>query len=1442
MSLKYILLLLSLISIQIVGTYLFASGFLLSRLELPKFNTCENQTSRFSLDNLLKKKSLHQPKSQTCSHETPRFKRAVLILIDALRYDFAKWDYKYTNSTDTPNYINKLPILHEKLINSPGNALLFRARVDPPTTTLQRLKAITTGTLPTFVDAGSNFGGAVITEDNLLYQLSYLNRRIVFMGDDTWDAVFPNALNESYPFPSLDVFDLHTVDNGVLEYLLPSIRDPDVKRWDLLIAHFLGVDHCGHRWNPDNPAMAEKLLQMNGVLSDVFDAVDDDTLVIVLGDHGMDIHGNHGGESEPEINAAMYFYSKKQLWNHLAADEMHEIMEKMQLRNDAFEKLNGRDPNSYPYLFMNGDRTIAQIDLVPTLSFLLDIPLPFGNLGSIIPEFFFASNSPESRIVDLASVSRHNAHQILRYLNEYTMARPSSDFSLPALTAIIKNADSLFNSVTSNVNNRKRIDDDQIQILQTSIIEYHHFLRTALVSARRIWARFDVFLIASGVLVFLLCLFVSLIFITHGYLYLESISFLTILEVGAAGAIIGLMNPLRKIINVLKVNGIDSEFTVFHEALLLGSLGMIASFTMFMMKNPISNLRLPTAAKNDFFIGTLLFLLYAVAPFSDSFTIWEERTTAFLIATFCVSNFIRCLYSSATNSRKSVAINTVMLLVSSRLTLLSTVCRMEMNEHCVISDSSSMVSLTLLLCLIPITYRFISRRMGLGVLVSFIYWAIDTMEQNSMVSEEVVAFKLHFAQVIFPIVVFYNLDGVEQSEDVVAVLALIVGMTQKPLNAVMVFVGYLQIRALQRISVGLQAMEHDKKSDDGGVEGDHAATMKTPHMFLMAVLCSILSHRLYFATGHQFTLSSVQWDSGFIGVPTMNWVISPILVALNTLGAQLITSIGFLVLFCGRRDRQRHGVDLVKGAAMYCGVVGGFCTLCSAIAAGILRRHLMAPKVLLHKGVSQMNPTTFVDLSSDVLERIFELVGDHHLLGSICRYFRDYYISNLQRFSENSGLATRLSKYYDISLPKNFVAYFSCQNYLCVEKVSYVGNFVDLHRIDNFPVARFYIEVISHAVRDDVTLHAKYMDGLRNFANRKGDMKTEFSVIPIALKLKWLRLAEDKSTTTPITLHNQLIFLFSLNRELQSIPIDISTDDVKYVIQNNLFLPERFAGRQFGNQYTMFADDLTWSGHRIFGDYGYWKGFNALVETCCRRNLADDLNVLLGSTDFYFPCEPLRCMGAAIVSGSYQALDILTAHLFNRRLPPGVWAWPYPTSPDYAATLVIELIKKDRFNELELLYIRRFVLPREILSPTMKYARSVESATRILNIIPGGHELVNNVEYCVKGRPELVEHFYRHLTFREKKLLTAARKLLAEEQETDEPWLRYDGQVLFNTTDIHFSKTGLYSKVDGVLLGVWLDDSNFQPIEFLDRKALRSVHRWAFLRRIIIFISKKYRS
>lgn len=48
---------------------------------------------------------------------------------------------------------------------------------------------------------------------------SVTGKRVVFMGDDTWESLFPKKFHRSLPFPSFNVKDLHTVDSGILQHL-----------------------------------------------------------------------------------------------------------------------------------------------------------------------------------------------------------------------------------------------------------------------------------------------------------------------------------------------------------------------------------------------------------------------------------------------------------------------------------------------------------------------------------------------------------------------------------------------------------------------------------------------------------------------------------------------------------------------------------------------------------------------------------------------------------------------------------------------------------------------------------------------------------------------------------------------------------------------------------------------------------------------------------------------------------------------------------------------------------------------------------------------------------------------------------------------------------------------------------------------------------------------
>ena len=172
---KYVLRIVLLLNIYTVGILLFTRGFLLTRVALSAKSTCGVHADNCT--------------NHSCCGK-PRFRRAVLIVIDALRFDFVV-DVNRSDicNGDFCNSERSLQVLSEIARDRPFNSRLYRFIADPPTTTLQRLKGLTTGSLPTFVDAGANFASSEISEDNFIDQYFHFVKNITFMGDDTWQVL-----------------------------------------------------------------------------------------------------------------------------------------------------------------------------------------------------------------------------------------------------------------------------------------------------------------------------------------------------------------------------------------------------------------------------------------------------------------------------------------------------------------------------------------------------------------------------------------------------------------------------------------------------------------------------------------------------------------------------------------------------------------------------------------------------------------------------------------------------------------------------------------------------------------------------------------------------------------------------------------------------------------------------------------------------------------------------------------------------------------------------------------------------------------------------------------------------------------------------------------------------------------------------------------------------
>ena len=137
----------------------------------------------------------------------PKLKRAVLIVIDALRADFIIND----------NLHSSMPFLHS--LHEKNEACSYLSRAHTPTVTLPRIKAAVTGSVPGFSDVIFNLGSSELAEDNILHQLVDKGHDIVFYGDDTWLSLFPDKFVRSEGTTSFFVNDYTEVGNETLVQL-----------------------------------------------------------------------------------------------------------------------------------------------------------------------------------------------------------------------------------------------------------------------------------------------------------------------------------------------------------------------------------------------------------------------------------------------------------------------------------------------------------------------------------------------------------------------------------------------------------------------------------------------------------------------------------------------------------------------------------------------------------------------------------------------------------------------------------------------------------------------------------------------------------------------------------------------------------------------------------------------------------------------------------------------------------------------------------------------------------------------------------------------------------------------------------------------------------------------------------------------------------------------
>lgn len=900
-----------------VSIYYFLDGFLLTRVQLTETSKCTDFPSGID--------------SQGGCWGPKPFSKAVIIVVDALRFDFM-WSSATGRSTaninnNTQYYLNQMPSFRNLAQRDGWTTLFYEGITDSPTTTMQRLKALTTGVLPTFIDAGSNFNSAAVSEDNWVTQLGGTGALI---GDDTWMSLFPSDnWAHAIPFPSFDVKDLHGVDAGVEANLLPMLRRSD--EWSVLIAHFLGVDHVGHKHGAGHPVMSAKMAQLSEDIDAVAEELPPDTLMIVIGDHGMTEDGNHGGASYGEISSGMMLHYKRSTSRKELADAVRTAA-KLSVNSEF-----NNDDNSDGYYEdkMSGVmyRKTWQVDLVPTLSMLLGLPIPYGNIGMILPEPFILSPvSDGTKYLEVAS--RANYLQIHRYLTTYSEHVPSFT---PTKTV----------SVTSPQN----------------VTEYFAAQTELAAECRRSWATFNMVkvfwgaVIAGATAFALLCVTVS-----------------TAVGVDSFPIDECLYGILAGICSKLIINHTDIAPYVLR--LPVYTFSLVILYSVGVLREWHSQKRHRVQVSWSLVVPTAAIALHCAGLFSNSYIESDSIVARFIVMTIVVLS--ACHITRVIAERVSGTFNywvgCIALCVVSRIA--SEIGPLSSARHAAYSTHPELDVLAL--TIVPLialvwcakrwlwkTTRTLPRVMWeLGALCAGTHWFIQRVvsggsnSNNNSTSSTLMfvdscaaraAFVLAFVTLVTLVVLLFAankksktviVDGTKGRNSQIntsidtsvveygaflAVFGLFIALATGPVAPLplllMLVQGHLTADVINK----------------GGVDS----------CVLAGTLMAFTGIQYFFATGHSYLFSDIQFDAAFVGMDSVSIIIGGALVVVNTVGGPILAALS-LPMFRPKFVQLSPYWWLYTASLTFLLVFGSTCAS-SIIFVSYARRHLMVWRVFCPK-------------------------------------------------------------------------------------------------------------------------------------------------------------------------------------------------------------------------------------------------------------------------------------------------------------------------------------------------------------------------------------------------------------------------------------------------------------------------------------------------------------
>ena len=295
---------------------------------------------------------------------------------------------------------------------------------------------------------------------------------------------------------------------------------------------------------------------------------------------------------------------------------------------------------------------VSQVDLVPTISLLLGLPIPFGNLGTVVTDMFTCEHhvsqimdalelgtveptAAQSLALGLAKteVLQLNALQVQTYLKKYaTISGEMPQAKLEALAKDLEVAEMAMNDVREFLSSQSTPSENktaQITLLveKLSLAEkkYFKFLAEIKELCQTLWAKFDMVSIFFGLYILVFSMLINVLFLALP----SEVDFDPVLKtvlfclcIGGALSIVGLavnlLGPLSATAIAFGLSATGFLYRVIR-------LRTKTSQGPLLMKFPFRTLLL------DDFVAFGAYILYCVAVFSNSFVVNEDIVVSYLV-------------------------------------------------------------------------------------------------------------------------------------------------------------------------------------------------------------------------------------------------------------------------------------------------------------------------------------------------------------------------------------------------------------------------------------------------------------------------------------------------------------------------------------------------------------------------------------------------------------------------------------------------------------------------------------------------------------------------------------------------------------------------------------------------------------------------------------------